>query len=192
MRLSGLAKPKIAAAMTANSSQRVERLTIRSVPLTGQPLVVEKGPKQQNHGPRETLVAHGIIAVSAVAIYRVSTRRAPPSMPRLPAPWKAVQAPTSRGNDMEIPTCVRDLMAHIEKVSYRDDCGRPLRCSESYRRLKEFVGAAHGNSDNVVVDGGATHGTGMLSGDPRRLATDSGAGLFVKAEGLTSAAGVAE
>jgi hypothetical protein len=45
MRLSGLAKPKIAAAMTANYSQRVERLTIRSVPLTGQPLVVEKGPK---------------------------------------------------------------------------------------------------------------------------------------------------
>lgn len=70
---------------------------------------------------------------------------------------------------MEIPTCVRDLMAHIEKVSYRDDCGRPLRCSESYRRLKEFVGAAHDNGDNVVVDGSATHGVGMLSGSPDAL-----------------------
>ena len=142
---------------------------------------MERDPNSKTVGPWETSVGHGIIAVlqsqrSLLLQYFHATQPAAPSMTRPPAPWKAVQAPTRRGNDMEIPTCVRDLMAHIEKVSYRDDCGRPLRCSESYRRLKEFVGAAHGNSDNVVVDGGATHGTGMLSGGPRRLATDSGAG----------------
>jgi hypothetical protein len=144
----------------------VERLTIRSVPLTGQARVVEKGTQTAQPWGHEKLWLPPRFGAACGALHDTAAR----------APWKAVQAPKGRGNDMEIPTCVRDLMAHIEKVSYRDDCGRPLRCSESYRRLKEFVGAAHDNSDNVVVDGNATHGTGMLSGSPRRLATDSGAG----------------